>query len=683
MKTLDILALTKIDGDFLEATLINNIEEQIKINVYSLDQGLNIKEKAETVLTSGPFLRDLAFQLYPQGNVIIAKRTITGQNLEKIMVLPKNKKVLVVNYPQEVTEETIESLKELGLTHLDYVPYNGNENDLGEIDTVITPGHIYLCPDSVLHKIDLGRRSLAFSTFVRVLQALDLSINNLNIFGNNYISMMVNAGKRVSRLLRDTETLRKNLEVVLERIQEGIITIDEKGNIEFFNSLAEEFFKLKTKDIIGKQYRQVFANYPAIINFIALKGNNCDSIYSLGDKKFIANLTEIDCFDETSTICSFVEVSSLQRLEETVRRKLHGKGYVAKYTFSDIIGQSRLLYQAKTKAQKFAVHDLNVFIAGESGTGKELLAQAIHNASKRVEGPFIAINFAALPETLVESELFGYEEGAFTGALKGGKAGLFEQAHKGTIFLDEIGDAPMTIQSSLLRVLQEGEVMRLGASKVIPVDVRIIAATNKDIHSLVEEGMFRKDLYYRLKVLPIQMPTLRERKQDIPLLIKGFMKQLNQNKRLSPGVLEAILRYDWPGNVRELFNYIKYALALCEGNTIQIEDMPPDLIYVGDKRIVEDELKELLSTIKKSPDFTEYLEILKELKQAKSIENTMGRKKLVIILQKEGLNVTEEKIRTRLKKLSIWGLVETGSTRQGSTITLKGLKLLDYSELYI
>lgn len=683
MKNLDILALTRIDGEFLKGTLQNSIEEQIRINVYSVDEGVNIQEKAETVLISGPFLKDMAYKLYLPQNIIIAKRIITGQNLEKLMILPKNKKVLVVNYPQEVTEETIESLKDLGLTHLDYVPYHGNVDDLKDLDTVITPGHIYLCPDEIAHKIDLGRRSLAFSTFVKVLEALDLSLNNLNTFGNNYISMMVNAGKKVSRLLRDTETLRKNLEIVLERIQECVITIDEKGCIEFFNSLAEEYFDLKTKEIIGQEYGQALANYPEIVQFISLKGKNCDIIYSLGDKKLLATLTEIDSFDETSTICSFVEVSSLQRLEEVVRRKLHEKGYVAKYTFGDIIGQSRLLHQIKTRAQKFAVNDLTVFISGESGTGKELLAQAIHNESRRAEGPFIPVNFAALPETLVESELFGYEEGAFTGALKGGKAGLFEQAHKGTIFLDEIGDAPMTIQSSLLRVLQEGEVMRLGASKVIPVDVRIIAATNKDLKTLVEEGKFRKDLYYRLKVLPIQMPALRDRKQDIPLLIKAFMKQLNQHKRLSPGALEAILRYDWPGNVRELFNYIKYALVLCEGNTIQLEDMPPDLTFAGDYALIDEEVKELLDTVNKQPDITEYLQILKELQLAKCNNNIIGRKKLFEILQKEGFNLSEEMIRSRLKKLVIWGLAEAGSTRQGSRITLKGLKFLEYRETHI
>lgn len=680
MKNLDILALTKIDGEFLKAALLNNIEEQIRINVYSVDQGFNIKEKAETVLTSGPFLRDYAQELYPEANIIIAKRITTGQNLEKIMVLPKNKKVLVINYPQEVTEETIQSLKDMGLTHLEYVPYHSDNDDLGDIDTVISPGHIYLCPDWIRHKIDLGRRGLAFSTFVKILQVLELSINNLDKFGNNYISMMVNAGKKVSRLLRDAETLRKNLGVVLERIQEAIITIDEKGKIEIFNSLAEEFFNLKIRDNIGQQYEQALADYPDIVKFISMKGENCDSIYSLGEKKFLASLTEINSFDETSTICSFVEVSSLQRLEEAVRRKLHEKGYVAKYTFADIIGQSRVLYQAKTKAQKFAIHDLTVFISGESGTGKELLAQAIHNQSMRAEGPFIAINFAAIPETLVESELFGYEEGAFTGALKGGKAGLFEQAHKGTIFLDEIGDAPMTIQSSLLRVLQEGEVMRLGASKVIPVDVRIIAATNKDISTLVEEGKFRKDLYYRLKVLPINMPPLRERKQDIPLLINGFMKQLNQHKRLSPGVLEALLRYDWPGNVRELFNYLKYALALCEGNTIQIEDMPPDLLYSGNIEVADKEIKELLNTLQRTAGYREYIQILLVLRKARYDQITMGRKKLVLSLQREGFDLTEEMTRTRMKKLNYWGLIEAGSTRQGSTITLKGLKVLEHNE---
>lgn len=514
-KTLDIIALTEIDAEFLKNTLLNHICEKISIKSHSIEKGLPPDiNQARNVLLSGAFLKERVGGLIPRGNIIVAKRTITGQNLEKVLVLPKKKKVLVVNYPQEVTEETIESLKDLGLNHLNYIPYFGGKIMSTGIDTAISPGHIYLCPDFIKNRIDLGRRGLAFSTFVEVLQSLGLHADNLDNYGKNHIGLMVNAGKKVAQLLRDTETLRLNLEVVLGKIQEGIMTIDEKGRIVVINTLAGKMFNLEPRAIVGKPCQQALKDYPDITNFLTSRKQNKDCVFNIGDKKVMASSTVIDSFDKTNTICSFVEYSDIQRMEETIRRNIYKRGYIAKYSFADIIGNSMEIREAKKQAQKFAVNDLTIFISGESGTGKEMFAQAIHNASLRAQAPFIAVNFAALPETLVESELFGYEEGAFTGALKGGKAGLFEQAHKGTVFLDEIGDAPMAIQARLLRVLQEREVMRLGASKVIPVDVRIIAATNKDLQQLVREGRFRKDLYYRLKVLPIILPPLRNRKQE-------------------------------------------------------------------------------------------------------------------------------------------------------------------------
>ena len=210
-------------------------------------------------------------------------------------------------------------------------------------------------------------------------------------------------------------------------------------------------------------------------------------------------------------------------MENIVRTNLMKRGHTSKYDFSNIIGKSKKITETKEIARKLARSNSTLLLIGESGTGKELFAHAIHKASNKQHGPFVAVNFAALPENLLESELFGYEEGAFTGARKGGHAGLFEQAHKGTIFLDEIGDASMKIQARLLRVLQEKEVLRIGGTKIIPIDVRIIAATNKNLEDLVSAGKFREDLFYRLKVLPIRIPPLRERKEDIPLLIEKML----------------------------------------------------------------------------------------------------------------------------------------------------------------
>jgi len=261
----------------------------------------------------------------------------------------------------------------------------------------------------------------------------------------------------------------------------------------------------------------------------------------------------------------------------------------SKYILDTIIGESPIIISLKRIIEKAAASDSTVLIQGESGVGKEIVAQAIHNISPRNRKPFIAINCAALPELLLESELFGYEEGAFTGARKGGKPGKFELAEGGTLLLDEIGDLPLAMQAKLLRVIQEREFERVGGTRVIKFDVRVIAATNKDLRKLTAEGKFRIDLFYRLNVLPLYVPPLRERRQDVPLLIGHFIEKISREKNVSPkimsdGTMELLLKYSWPGNVRELENIIERALFLTEGNVARAESLPAHIQALGINR---------------------------------------------------------------------------------------------------
>ncbi|WP_027717254.1 sigma-54 interaction domain-containing protein [Desulfovirgula thermocuniculi] len=255
------------------------------------------------------------------------------------------------------------------------------------------------------------------------------------------------------------------------------------------------------------------------------------------------------------------------------------QGYHARYTFADIVGNSPAIRQCIQQARQVAATDSTVLLCGETGTGKELFAQAIHHASRRSRGPFVALNCGAIPATLVESQLFGYEAGAFTGASRSGQPGVFEQAHGGTLFLDEISEMELEMQSRLLRVLQEREVVRIGGKKAIAVDVRIIASTNKDLWQLVASGRFRQDLYYRLNVVDLRIPPLRERIEDIPLLIHHFMERFRRHfatfvRDISGEALECLMRYPWPGNVRELQNCIERVMNLCTREVIQPEDLP-------------------------------------------------------------------------------------------------------------
>jgi transcriptional regulator with PAS, ATPase and Fis domain len=262
----------------------------------------------------------------------------------------------------------------------------------------------------------------------------------------------------------------------------------------------------------------------------------------------------------------------------------------AYYTFDNITGDSGAIKAVKQKAINVSKSNSSVVIMGESGTGKELFAQAIHNESLRKEGPFVAVNCASIPPELIASELFGYVEGAFTGARKGGSMGKFEYAHHGSLFLDEIGELPLYAQAILLRVLQERIVTRVGSNIAIPIDVRLISATNKNLRKMMKEGTFRSDLYFRIQVIPLYLPPLRERITDLPLHINYYLDYFNDClgknvKRVSPKALFYLLRYPWPGNLRELRNFIEYSINNAVGNTIELEDLSGDILeyFEGDE----------------------------------------------------------------------------------------------------
>lgn len=311
-------------------------------------------------------------------------------------------------------------------------------------------------------------------------------------------------------------------------------------------------------------------------------------------------------------------------------------------------------------------------IQGETGTGKELFASAIHNESSRRKNPFVAINCGALPEELLESELFGYEEGSFTGAKKGGKKGIFEQANGGTLFLDEIGDISLKLQTRLLRVLQEMEVRRIGGKKNISVDVRIITATNKNLPELVERGLFREDLYHRIKVLSLELPSLRERTVDIPLLAESFiLHEAGYKKSFHPDVLEQLLNAEWKGNVRELKNTILYMLALSEASELKVEDMPK--MDGSSSSPVQKGVSCIPFTPKKRK---EYVELLKAMKKLHERNENASRLKLVDMLKETATPLTAQQIRTRMEDLQQVGFVRIYRGRKGSELTDAGMQWL-------
>lgn len=366
------------------------------------------------------------------------------------------------------------------------------------------------------------------------------------------------------------------LKSIIDFAYDGILAIDKFGLITVFNPVIQKITGVISKNALGKLVDEVVEN--TRMNYVLKTGEaELGEIQQIGETSIVTNRVPIIVDNEViGVVATFQEIEKIQRIENQIRKKLLAKGHIAKATFDNIKGKGKEILHTKEKAKLYAEVDSTILILGETGTGKELFAQSIHNSSSRKDKQFVAVNCAALPENLLESELFGYVEGAFTGAKKGGKPGLFELAHGGTIFLDEISEMPLRLQARFLRVLQEKEVVRLGDDRIIPVDVRVIAATNRELHKQVEIGEFREDLYYRLNVLRLEIPPLRNRKEDISDLIYYFIdekcKTLNRSvKGIAYETLVKLINYNWPGNVRQLENIIERCVVLCKDKEINNE----------------------------------------------------------------------------------------------------------------
>ena len=353
---------------------------------------------------------------------------------------------------------------------------------------------------------------------------------------------------------------------------EGIISINQERVIKVFNPTAERLLNRSAKEMLGQKINLVLT-FIDVEKCLQEGQQSIGQVTQLGATWISLNIAPI-VVDQLiiGAIITFQDVTRIQEMEARIRNEVIARRFVAKYQFADILGISSQIIETKRIAQEMSLINATVLISGESGTGKELFAQSIHNESPRKNGPFVAVNCAALPQNLLESELFGYVEGAFTGATKKGKPGLFEMAHRGTIFLDEISEMDKYGQSRLLRVLQEKQIMRLGDDKYIPVDMRIIAATNKNLMELIKEGHFRQDLFYRLKVLTMNLPPLRNRPNDVKYLAHHFLeyykrKHLKQLELTSTGY-DYLAEYDWPGNVRELRFFIERLVVIANEKVI-------------------------------------------------------------------------------------------------------------------
>ena len=380
---------------------------------------------------------------------------------------------------------------------------------------------------------------------------------------------------------------RRHLNGVLQHIPTGVAAVDNLGIVQSLNPALEALLGMPASRMLGRPLQELCPELTLddVLRSGAWEENK---VIRLGQNMVVSNILPIlEDGQRTGLVLTCQDTTAVQRADQRIRSTHRPAGFTAKYRLEQIRGNSQATRQLLKLAERYAATASTVLITGESGTGKELLAQGMHNVSSRQRGPFVAINCAAFPESLLESELFGYQEGAFSGSRKGGKPGLFEAAHRGTLFLDEIGDMPVSLQTRLLRVLQEREVLRLGATEPISIDIRIIAATHKDLAQAIEAGGFRSDLYYRLNILRLQTVPLRERSEDIAHIARAILHRLNGDsrppqlhERLLHALLPHLMTYHWPGNIRELENIIERA-ALSAQDLLQgtaIDDMSLALV---------------------------------------------------------------------------------------------------------
>jgi PAS domain S-box-containing protein len=416
--------------------------------------------------------------------------------------------------------------------------------------------------------------------------------------------------------LREDYFTKEILEMMIDIAYEWIVVVDKHAKIIYMNKNYCKFFGVTQEEVVGKDVRDVIENTRMHIVLKTGKEEIADPHYIKGNY-MIANRIPVRVDGEIVAAVGMVvfrDTSEWDRMNTHIKSVLPklkgfaekwGEASGVKYTLLDIETQSPEMNELKEMAKKIAPSDISVLIRGESGTGKELFAHSIHQLSDRSSKPFIKVNCAAIPEQLFESELFGYEEGAFTGAAKGGKKGKFQLAHTGTIFLDEIGDMPLPMQVKLLRVLQEKEIEPVGSVTPVPIDVRVIAATNRPLEKLIEEKKFREDLFYRINVVPFHIPPLRERTDDIELLANSIVKKISRTsgKRIAgidPEVIQLFKEYHWPGNVRELENILKAAAYLTTDNMITLKSLPHFFKEDPKLQIGKKPLKHILEETEKS-----------------------------------------------------------------------------------
>ncbi|MEW9121572.1 MAG: sigma 54-interacting transcriptional regulator [Thermotaleaceae bacterium] len=648
--------------NYLKDNLERIFENYIIVESYylsELDTYFKIDADAY-IITDETMLYPLKKRITNYNNIVTMYRSIKKQHLYEVYKIPKDENVLVVNDSYKTAVQTLCSLYELGLNHINLVPFDPNDADNSQykdFKLCITANEAHLVPKYIPKIINIGYREISFNTLMQLMNRLELNFELTNRNLVRHIRCLAEPDIYIYNNYLKNYLKNNIFDSVINDSPTAQVVTNEEYLILFSNNKAKTLFGIKSNGAMFPLSDMMESDTFAKIKE-AIMPNDC--IVFNGIQYFIEK-TPIMLMDEImGYYIIFQNEKDLRDIEINAKKLFFKKGLYAKYNFSDIIHVSPKMKECITTAKKVALSDHTVLITGESGTGKELIAQSIHNYSQRKKMPFVAINCAALPESLLESELFGYESGSFTGARKSGKLGLFEQANGGSILLDEIGDISPHLQSRLLRVLQERQIMRIGSNRMINIDTRIIAATNRDLRSEVEKGNFRRDLYYRLNVISIYIDPLRNRREDILPLMSSFLGV--KYTQLTDSEKKLLITYTWPGNVRELEN------AAIHYNTLSM--LPK---YLLDTPVTPTALPKPSPSIDRLCIETEILKVIMENSQ---LYHGIGRMQLNTHLKSLHIHIGDASLRIFLQNLQERGLITIGKGRGGTKITEMGIKKL-------
>ncbi len=675
MQILAVVGGSETTARALSRQLETYLSGRVNIKAYWVNGGLPESLETDLLVVSSTLVLEDMQQLgcLPlKGGVIIGRRTVDPDALEQVVALPVGTKVLFVNDRKETAGECVESLLDLGLDAVSWMPwYPALPPPPPEYAVAVVAGEPQLVPSGCPEIIDIGARIFGFGTIAEIFARLHIPYEDIESFSRRYLAKIVSLARRLSKSTEEARRLSGHLGSVINSLSHGVLVYDRGGRVSVCNEELKELLALQAGAGVGSSLVSL-VRQRELLEFLESRHGQDEAAFKLPGGTVLVERFDLD--DGEHTVAVFRTEGDVEAVSVKLGREYRRRGHVAKWVFTDIVGESDALRHAKRIAAKLANTDLSILVHGESGTGKELFASAIHAASARADGPFLAVDLGSLSDELIESELFGYEEGAFTGAKKGGKTGLFELANGGTLFLDEIGNISPKVQTRLLRVLQEREVMRVGGSDIKKVDVRIIAAINEDVFEKARRGQFREDLYFRLKMGWLSIPPLRDRREDIPALVDRFLELEGQkNLIVSCEVIEALSARDWPGNVRELRNMLTYMLAVREGEGLSEADFP-DSAYFASNEVSVSPLPSLCNDAEFPLNEDDRL-VLRAISELETSGRAAGRDTIADLICSRGVFLGAGSVRAALVRLCALLLVFTGRGRRGSRLTATGRRI--------